>query len=64
MHGYTHFYHDPKFWVAAAFVIFILLAAKYIWPKIAKGLDGRSAAIRDQLEQAHEALMKEPKSAG
>lgn len=51
-HHYDVFYHDPKFWVAVAFAIFVLLAAKYIWPFISKGLDKRSDAIRDQLEQA------------
>lgn len=51
-HHYDVFYHDPKFWVALAFVIFIVLAAKFIWPFIARGLDGRAGTIRDQLEQA------------
>lgn len=46
------YYQDPRFWVALAFVIFVVLAAKYVWPMIAKGLDKRADAIRDQLEQA------------
>lgn len=46
------YYQDPKFWVAVGFVIFIVLAAKYIWPAIGRSLDQRAAAIRTQLAQA------------
>lgn len=33
-------------------MIFVALVARYLLPKINKGLDGRADAIRDQLEQA------------
>lgn len=46
------FYHDPVFWVAVSFVLFMLIAAKYVWPAIARFLDHRSDAIKGQLEQA------------
>jgi F-type H+-transporting ATPase subunit b len=46
------FYQDPRFWVAAGFAIFIILAAKFIWPHIVRGLDGRASAIKSQLEAA------------
>ena len=51
-HGTEAFYQDPAFWVAASFVIFIALGAKYIWPAIGRTLDKRADAIKDQLEQA------------
>lgn len=53
-HGAAHepFHHDPVFWVAVAFIVFMLIAAKYVWPAIAKFLDNRSDAIQGQLEQA------------
>jgi F-type H+-transporting ATPase subunit b len=46
------YYQDPKFWVAVAFGLFVLLAAKFIWPAIARSLDNRAHAIKSQLEQA------------
>jgi F-type H+-transporting ATPase subunit b len=58
-------YHDPKYWVALSFVIFIALFVKYMLPMLLKALDNRGDAIRAQLEQASslraeaEALMKE-----
>jgi F-type H+-transporting ATPase subunit b len=52
MHGYTHFYHDPKFWVAVSFVLFFLLLGKKLWGAISSALDGRAAGIRRQLEEA------------
>lgn len=51
-HHSEAFYIDPKFWVAISFVLFIALAAKYIWPAIARTLDKRADAIKEQLEQA------------
>ncbi|MEJ0009600.1 MAG: F0F1 ATP synthase subunit B [Alphaproteobacteria bacterium] len=44
--------HNPETWVAVAFVVFLGVAAKYVWPPIAKALDARAAKIGDQLEQA------------
>lgn len=64
-HGHGAFYEDPAFFVALGFVIFIALAAKYVWPMIGRTLDDRSNKIREQLEQAArlraeaEALLKQ-----
>lgn len=58
-------YEDPAFFVALGFVIFVALAAKYIWPLIGRSLDDRGNKIREQLEQAArlreeaEALLKQ-----
>ena len=46
------FLSDPEIWVAAAFLIFVGLAAKPIGRAIAKGLDGRAAKIKGQLDEA------------
>ena len=46
------FLSDPEIWVAAAFLIFVGLAAKPIGRAIAKGLDGRAAKIKAQLDEA------------
>jgi F-type H+-transporting ATPase subunit b len=46
------FLSDPETWVAAAFLIFVALAAKPIGRAIAQGLDGRAAKIRAQLDEA------------
>lgn len=43
---------DPKFWVAASFIIFVALVGKTAWVKITEMLDGRSARIRDELDEA------------
>jgi len=43
---------DPEIWVAVAFVIFVVLTAKPIGRAIAKGLDGRAAKIKAQLDEA------------
>jgi len=45
-------YQDPETWITTAFVIFVILAVKFLVPLIGKGLDGRANTIRDQLEQA------------
>lgn len=45
-------YHDPAYWVALGFVLFGALFARYVLPRIISGLDARSTAIREQLEQA------------
>jgi F-type H+-transporting ATPase subunit b len=37
------------------FVIFLLLAMKFVWPQILKGLDEREAKLRDDLDSAEEA---------
>src|SRR5262245_53608549 len=46
------FLSDPEIWVAAAFLIFVGLAAKPIGRAIAKGLDGRATRIKAQLDEA------------
>jgi F-type H+-transporting ATPase subunit b len=52
MHHYEHFYLDPKFWVAASFVIFVLLVGKIAWTRITSMLDGRGERIRFELDEA------------
>lgn len=54
----AEFLFSEKWWVAVAFFIFVFLFVKYIWPKIAGGLDGRSNAIEASLKEA-EALKEE-----
>lgn len=44
--------HDPTFWVAVAFVIFIALVAKPIAKALPKALDSRAEKIRADLEEA------------
>ena len=44
--------HGPEFWVAVAFVIFVLLAGKKIYGAIGKMLDDRAARIRAELAEA------------
>jgi F-type H+-transporting ATPase subunit b len=39
-------------WITLAFILTIALIAKYLMPLINRGLDGRAATIRDQLDQA------------
>jgi F-type H+-transporting ATPase subunit b len=43
---------DPEVWVAIAFVIFVVLTAKPIARAITRGLDGRAAKIKAQLDEA------------
>lgn len=43
---------DPRFWVAVAFVLFIAVFGKKLWKVLAQGLDGRSARIRSELDEA------------
>lgn len=43
---------DEKFWVAAAFVIFVALVTPKMWPAITSRLDARSQRIRDELDEA------------
>lgn len=44
--------HDPTFWVAVAFVGFILLVRKPVGKAVSGALDKRSAQIRDELDEA------------
>ena len=43
---------SPELWIAVAFLIFVELFLKFVWPPIAKMLDKRADDIRDQLEKA------------
>jgi F-type H+-transporting ATPase subunit b len=45
-------WESPEFWVAVAFVIFIVLTARPIGRAIAKALDARSVRIKAQLDEA------------
>ncbi len=47
------FLSEPETWVAAAFIIFVVLTAKPIGRAIAGGLDARAAKIKAQLDEAH-----------
>jgi len=40
------------------FVLFLLLASKYVWPHILKGLDQREEKLRDDLHAAEEARQR------
>ena len=44
--------HSPEFWVAVAFVIFVGLAFKKVRDGLNSALDGRSARIKAQLDEA------------
>ena len=44
--------HEPEFWVAVAFVVFVVLAWKPLAKMVTAGLDDRSAKIRIDLERA------------
>ena len=49
---------DPTFWVAIAFLVFVVLAARPVWGALTGGLDARSMRIRTELEEA-QALREE-----
>jgi F-type H+-transporting ATPase subunit b len=40
---------DEKFWLAIAFISFVTLIAKYVWPFLAKSLDETSKKIAQEL---------------
>lgn len=46
------FLDSPEIWVAIAFLVFVALTAKPIGRAIGKGLDGRAAKIKAQLDEA------------
>ena len=46
--------HDPTFWVAVAFVIFVVAAGKPIYRGLVGGLDAHAEKIRAQLDEARE----------
>lgn len=45
-------FSTPEFWVAASFVIFVLLAGRKAWAAITGMLDGRAARIAAELDEA------------
>lgn len=51
-HHYEHFWLDPKFWVAASFVIFAFFAVRMGWGRITGMLDARGARIAAELAEA------------
>lgn len=46
--------HDPTFWVAIAFVVFVVLVGKPILKALFGGLDAHAEKIRAQLDEARE----------
>ncbi len=49
---------DPTFWVAIAFLVFVVLAARPVSAALVGALDARSTRIRNELEEA-QALREE-----
>ena len=45
-------FHDPTFWVAVAFVLFVVLTFKPLKKAILGALDGRAERIRQELDEA------------
>src|SRR5690606_19183264 len=43
---------DPHFWVTVSFLLLIALAIRPVWSMMTKGLDGRSARIASELNEA------------
>jgi F-type H+-transporting ATPase subunit b len=40
---------DEKFWLSVAFFFFLILAIKYVWPKLAKALDDKAKQISEEI---------------
>ena len=55
------FIHDPTFWVAVAFVVFVVLIFKPIKGALIGGLDAKILEIRQEVEEA-EKLREEAQS--
>ncbi len=53
--------HNPTFWVAVGFVIFIAATWKYIWPMLTGMLDARADTIKREIAEA-ERLREEAKA--
>lgn len=47
-----HFLESPEFWVAVAFLLFVVLAGRPIFRAIAGQLDARAARIKGELDEA------------
>lgn len=54
-------FHDPTFWVAIAFVVFVVALYKPVRNKLFEGLDAKIAEIRREVEEA-ERLREEAQS--
>lgn len=52
MHHEYGFFDDPKTWVAAAFVIFMLLFGSKLWAALTAILDKRAEQVRAELAEA------------
>ena len=46
--------HDPRFWLAISFCIFLGLMIKYVWPIIIRMIDGKTKSIADEIDSALE----------
>ena len=53
--------HDPTFWTAIAFVIFVVALFKPVKKALLGGLDGRIAQIRSEVEEAQRLRKAEEK---
>ena len=54
-------FHDPKFWLAISFTIFVIFIAKYVVPVILKIIDDKIAKIAGNLKEAEELKQKAEK---
>lgn len=52
---------DEKFWLAIAFTAFVILVAKYVWPKISKTLEQKSRSIAEEILAAKDLREKSAK---
>ena len=50
--------HDPKFWLAISFIVFVILMIKYALPLILKGLDSKVIKITNLLKDAEDSKKK------
>jgi F-type H+-transporting ATPase subunit b len=44
--------HDPEFWVLVGFLVFFILLGRTFWKLLKGGLDGRTAKVQEQLQEA------------
>lgn len=52
MEWVTHQLHDEHTWVAVGFVIFLGIAARFVFPHMGKSLDARAEGIKNEIEEA------------
>lgn len=48
----SEMFHDPRFWVAVSFILFLVLFGKKIWLPMARALDSRAELVRRELDEA------------